>query len=79
MNETNATRLREIFRTVFQLPPTAEVGALDQANTPAWDSLAHVQLVTAIESEFDVSLDAVDQLQMVSYSETARVLQERGF
>jgi acyl carrier protein len=47
-------------------------------HTSSWDSLAHVALVTAIESEFRVSLDAADQLQMTSYTATALLLEERG-
>jgi acyl carrier protein len=78
MNAETTDRLQDIFRAVFELPASAEVSGLRQMHTPAWDSLAHVTLVTAIESVFGVSLDAADQLQMTSYTTTALLLEERG-
>lgn len=78
MNSQTADRLQDIFRAVFELPGGSDVTGLRQMSTPAWDSLAHVALVTAIESEFGVSLDAADQLQMTSYNATSLLLEERG-
>lgn len=78
MKTETASRLHEIFRTVFELPESADPSTLRQQNTPAWDSLAHVSLVTAIESVFDVTLEAEEQLQMTSFEETARLLARKG-
>jgi acyl carrier protein len=78
MNAQTSERLQEIFHAVFELPPNVDVTNLDQSNSPRWDSLDHVSLVTAIESEFGTSLDATDQLRMTSYSAIAQVLEERG-
>jgi len=78
MDAQRTARLQEIFRAVFELAPDADVSRLRQINAPTWDSLAHVSLVTGIESEFGVSLDAGDQLRMTSYSATALLLEERG-
>ena len=78
MKPQTADRLQDIFRAVFEFPAGADMIGLRQMNTPAWDSLAHVALVTAIESEFGVSLDAADQLQMTSYTTTALLLEDRG-
>jgi acyl carrier protein len=71
-------RLEEIFRAVFELPTDANVTQLRQLSTPKWDSLAHVSLVTAIESEFGLSIDAADQLRMTSYAATMVLLEERS-
>ena len=54
------------------------MNGLDQTNSPRWDSLDHVSLVTAIESEFGLSLDAADQLRMTSYAATTILLEEKG-
>jgi acyl carrier protein len=77
MNAQTADRLQEIFRAVFEIPGGTDVANLRQMNTPKWDSLAHVSLVTAIESEFGISLDAADQLRMTSYAATALLLDEK--
>ena len=78
MNTQTSDRLRDIFRAVFALSRDIDVTNLDQTNSPRWDSLDHVSLVTAIESEFGISLDASDQLRMTSYLATAILLEERG-
>lgn len=71
-------KLQEIFRAVFEVPGNEDVTKLRQMHTQRWDSLAHVSLVAAVESEFGVSLDAGDQLRMTSYQATAILLEEKG-
>jgi acyl carrier protein len=78
MSTDTADRLQDIFRAVFEVPAGTDVTTMRQIATPAWDSLAHVSLVTAIESEFGVSLDAADQLRMTSYAATAALLEEKA-
>ncbi len=78
MNAVTATKLLEIFRAVFDLPPAADVTRIRQINEPKWDSLATVSLVAAIESEFGLTIDAADALRMTSYQATALLLEERG-
>ena len=78
MNVQTTDTLQEIFRAVFELPAGADVTGVRQLNTPTWDSVAHVALVTAIESEFGITVDAADQLRMTSYASTALLMEERG-
>jgi acyl carrier protein len=78
MNTQTSDRLQDIFRAVFELSEDFDVTGLDQTNSPRWDSLDHVSLVTAIESEFGLSLDAADQLRMTSYVATRNLLEEKG-
>jgi acyl carrier protein len=78
MNAQTTGTLQEIFRAVFELPAGADVTGVRQLNTPTWDSVAHVTLVTAIESEFGITIEAADQLRMTSYASTALMMEERG-
>jgi acyl carrier protein len=77
MNAQTSGRLQDIFRAVFELSEDIDVTKLDQTNSPRWDSLDHVSLVTAMESEFGVSLDAADQLRITSYVSAAILLEEK--
>jgi acyl carrier protein len=70
-------RLQEIFRVVFELSPAADVAAVRRLTQPNWDSLAHVSLVAAIESEFDIELDTTDAMGITSFRATELILQER--
>ena len=71
-------RLQAVFRAVFDLNENADVTEVCRDTEAHWDSLAHVLLVAAIESEFNVSLDAAEMLQLTSYKVAERLLQVRG-
>ncbi|NKD56095.1 acyl carrier protein [Haematospirillum sp. 15-248] len=43
-----------------------------------WDSLAHVSMVAAVESEFGVNLDSTDMERMTSFAATRLLLEEKG-
>jgi acyl carrier protein len=76
MNGQRAQKLQAVFRAVFDLPEGCDVTQLRQDREGHWDSLAHVSLVMAIESEFAVTIDAADALRMTSYAETRLLLEE---
>lgn len=69
-NNTQASildRLQEIFRA--ELDDDDLVVGMDtrQADLKAWDSLAHIRLVSGIESEFDFqfNLSEIEQISSV--------------
>ncbi len=49
---------------------------LSMANTPQWDSLKHIQLLTALEREFSLALRYKDTLQMTSVPAIMTVLKQ---
>jgi acyl carrier protein len=79
LQATNQAKLRDIFRFVFELDGNANVADIRQINQPNWDSLAHVSLVAAIESEFGINIDTVDTLRITSYRAAELFLEEKGF
>lgn len=78
MNAMSTGKLQDIFHAVFELPPGADATRVRQITQKNWDSLAHVSLVAAIESEFDLTIDAADALRMTSFQATQLLLEERG-
>jgi acyl carrier protein len=76
LNPQTDGKLQQIFRAVFNLPATCDVTTVCQTTESNWDSLAHVSLVLAIESEFGVNIDAGDTLRMTSFDAVRSVLQE---
>jgi acyl carrier protein len=66
-SDTILARVRDVFRA--ELDDDSLVVALDtrQQDLKAWDSLAHIRLVSGIESEFDVqfSLGEIEQINSV--------------
>lgn len=77
MQDAESARLQEIFRTVFELPPARDVRAVRQITEKNWDSLAHAMLVAAIESEFGVSIDVAEALDMTSFEATQLLVDEK--
>jgi acyl carrier protein len=73
-NDTDG-RLQEIFRSVFQ-GATGDVTQIRQVTEPSWDSLAHVTLVAALESEFNITVDAARSLELTSYAAVRLFLSE---
>ena len=69
-------RLKKAFSAALGLGPEVDVTALAYAQHPAWDSVAHMQLVSAIEGEFDIMLDTDDVIAMSSFGEAERIVKK---
>lgn len=78
MLETTQKTLAQVFRAVLELPDETDVEAIRQVSQPSWDSLAHVSLVLAVESEFGLSVDIADSIELTSYQAFALYLEEKG-
>lgn len=77
MQASEETRLQAIFRAVFEVPQSRDVTTVRQISEKSWDSLAHATLVAAIESEFGISIDISDALEMTSFEATKEILSEK--
>lgn len=78
MTQDNERKLAQVFRAVLRLSPDSDVTSVRQLNTPSWDSLAHVSLVAAVESEFGVSIEIADSLNLTSYPAIKLYLEEKS-
>lgn len=71
-------RLRDVFASVLGVDGAA-LGDEDSPDTiAAWDSIAHIQLLMAIEAEFGVEFDPGEIAELVSVSMIRQRLQEEG-
>jgi acyl carrier protein len=70
-------QLEGIFRDVFDDPKLSISPATTAQDIPMWDSLAHINLVMAIESEFRIkfALGEIQELQNVG--EMAALIQKK--
>lgn len=79
VNTTQAAildRLQEIFRT--ELDDDALTIGMDtrQADLKAWDSLAHIRLVSGIESEFDFQFNLSEIEEIASVRQFVDAIRE---
>lgn len=76
MNPTDT--LRTVFAESLGIPPETVTDALTFATIPQWDSVAHMALVAAIESAFDIMLDTDDVIDMSSFAKAREILARYG-
>jgi len=74
MNE----KLLGIFTSTLGIPASEMVDDLSTANTAAWDSVAHLNLVLSIEQEFGLQFSPEDFMRMQSLGAIRSLLAERG-
>lgn len=67
-------KLQRAFQRGLGLVDGVDCQILQYAKTRGWDSIAHMQLVAAIEAEFDVRLETVDILGLSSYDKAVEIL-----
>ena len=70
-------KLSQIFRLVLQFPDDADTSGIRRINEVRWDSLANVTLVTALESEFGITLDSHEMERLTSYRAVLLLLSEK--
>lgn len=71
-------RLVQALASVLGVAPAVLDDSASPASIPAWDSLNHLNVVLAVESEFGVSLSVEDALEMRSVGAIRRLLDARG-
>ncbi len=69
-------RLTAIIRDVFELPDL-KIDGLTRSSCDAWDSLAHVKLIIALEEELDMKF-TIDQVANLKSVEELRKLIANG-
>ena len=71
-------KLKQVFADELELG----IETLSDSSSPdtleAWDSLANMRLIIAIEEEFDIRLGTGDLIRMRSIGEVKAVLLEKG-
>jgi acyl carrier protein len=70
----NTTKYRKVFMNVFAVEDEDSVASLKYQSHPNWDSLGHMSLVAALESEFKISMDMDDVIDLESYEKGIEIL-----
>ena len=76
MNETEA-RLSECFTRVFPDLRENEVAGASTDTVSAWDSVAHITLLTAVSEDFGIEFEPEDYVNLISYPQIADAVRAR--
>jgi acyl carrier protein len=67
-------RLAAVFQEVLSLSGTEDLDTLRYREISGWDSVGHMQLVAAIETEFDIMLDPDEILDLSSFAKALELV-----
>ena len=71
-------RVAKVFSEVLGVSPDSINDTTSPDNTPQWDSMAAMNLVVAIEDEFDVRLSTAEIISMRNVAIVKKVLTAKG-
>ncbi len=60
-------RVKAVMARVFKINPADINSDTAPGNIKGWDSLKHMNLVAALEKEFDIEIDDEEYQEMVSF------------
>jgi len=71
-------RITTVFHEVFANDSLALEDHTTFADVPGWDSLAHVKLISALESEFDTKFSVRDVMKMTTVGAIRQAVQAKA-
>jgi acyl carrier protein len=72
----DTARLERSFRDALGLDDAVDLTTMAYGTIEAWDSLAHMQLVAALETEFGIMLDADEVIAMSDFGVVRDILRD---
>ena len=70
-------QVRQVMADILNLDMDSIDGSTSKDSTASWDSLSHINLVVALEQEFQVSFDVSEIELMLSYLDIVEALQRK--
>jgi acyl carrier protein len=70
-------RIREVMSGVLELDPDAIGAEFGRDDTPLWDSLNHLRLITALEEAFGIRFDMREVSRMERFEAIQHAVVER--
>jgi acyl carrier protein len=77
MTPESELRLRELCADVLALDPTTIDDTTSTDTVEGWDSLAHMNLILALEEAFDISIPDEEAADVTSYALIRLVVAEQ--
>ena len=71
-------KLRGAFINAFGVSPDGEFESMAYGQTPRWDSVAHLVLISEIEAAFDIMLATDEVIGMDSFPKAREIVARKG-
>ncbi len=69
-------KLDSIFKDIFELTTLPNRSELRADSMEKWDSMMQLNLVTAMEDEFDIILSLEQAVEVISYESALEIIKE---
>jgi acyl carrier protein len=70
-------QVKQVMADVLDLEPNSIDVSTTKDGTASWDSLNHINLIVALEQEFQTSFDVSEIESMLSYSDILETLEKK--
>ena len=67
MSQTTNDRIKLVLSAIFSVEPSEIDDTFSPDTVKSWDSLKHMNLITALEDEFDIRFDDDEIISLMSY------------
>jgi acyl carrier protein len=68
------SRVEDVVAQVFGLEPRSIEATSSPDSVEGWDSMGHLNLIAALEKNFNISIDIGDAMEMVSVQRIREIL-----
>jgi acyl carrier protein len=70
--------LKQAFESALGLPASADWTAVQYGSTTGWDSMAHMQLITELETRFNIMLSSDQVINLGSFDAARQIIESHG-
>ncbi|NUN81336.1 acyl carrier protein [Odoribacter splanchnicus] len=69
-------RIKQVMADVFDMPAETILENVSQDNLEGWDSLKHLDLVVALEEEFEITIPVEEVGNLISFKLIVVIIKE---
>lgn len=76
MMDNTEQRIKQVMADVFDMPAETISENVSQDNLEGWDSLKHLDLVVALEEEFEITIPVEEVGNLISFKLIVVIIKE---
>ncbi len=78
MSDNTEKKLKDILAKILLIDETEISDSMSRKNVKEWDSMAHLILVSELESAFEVTMDDEDIMEIQTVADIKKTLKKLG-
>ena len=70
-------QVKQVMSDILNVNADSIDGSTSKDSTASWDSLSHINLIVALEQEFQISFDVSEIEAMLSFTDIVEILERK--